>query len=181
MTRNKYDEPGWHHDNPYLDALFENDEDQAQIAASQHIAFYFAWAVLRDLASPPKEPSETAGDRQRLFDRRMTPGAYYSWTGHDKFGDWDLNAEGASFTEAHYRRFLEAYSAAFVEQYKAVDAPRSRSKLDWRMKKKLPPRRFGGGRKRYASMYAVEDSWRNFEVVSAILDRWLHDWRTKED
>ena len=134
----KYEDASWHssaHDFP---------KDLPAQAAGTHSGMFLAWALLGGLGS-----SMHAGDRKKLRDRQVTPGAFFYEECDGKLTDEDLNAEGNAFAKAYFDpesgRYLRDYDAMLCDGL--------------------------------ATAYHVRDTWQNFDKLKPRLDRRLAEWR----
>lgn len=140
----------------YDDASWHYDadfpSDLEPVAAATHIGMLVAWAVHSGLGGETFS-SEFPALATALLERRVTPGKLLMQELDEKFCEDELSPEGQEFVAGYYD-YGEGKYLMDYEQVFAADLP---------------------------SLYHVEDSWSNFDLLKPVLDRRLQEWRKSRD
>lgn len=118
-------------------------------AGATHIGMYVAWCILSGLGGKlhTDERADERNSLQILKDKECTPGQFLIEHCDGKFINDDLNEEGEKFTQAYYG------TNQYLVDYEKI---------------------LGG---KQVSLYHVNDSWINFDLLKPILERRLYKWR----
>ena len=119
-------------------------------AGATHIGMFACWALLSGLAGD-LHTQDFPEKLAGLRNRSQTPGQFFLESCDGKLTNEDLNDEGNAFARVYY------------------DVQRGRYLIDYEAT-------LGGGR--LASLYSVQNTWKNFDRLSPILDRRLAEWRS---
>ena len=118
-------------------------------AGGTHIGMFLAWAITRELEGLFHR-EESAASLQAVRERRMTGREFLTKECDEKFWAEDLSDEGNAFAEAYYQK---DGAASYLADYEEA---------------------FGAGR---PSLYHVEDTWTNLDLIAPVLDWRLSEWR----
>lgn len=142
-----YDNIGWHNGKGFPSDLNPSD-------AGTHIGMFLGWAVVRGLVS--QELEEDFSDEVAAVRSRQMTGRDLLEKMDGKVTVDDLNKEGNSFASTYYAsdddgptRFPASFDNDYVDTL-ASDTP---------------------------TLFHVEDSWHNFDLMSAVLDRRFDEWK----
>jgi len=116
-------------------------------SAATHIGMYVAWCLLNDLAGEI-HTVEFPEALKILKDRAIRPGQWFMEHCDEKFTDEDLNEKGNLFTEFYYA----SDAAPYLESYEKI---------------------LGSN---FSTLYAVEDTWSNFDKIAAEISRSFSAW-----
>ncbi len=119
-------------------------------AGATHIGMFFAWLMLNGMGGSAMSGGLDA-EIHLLADRTRTPGQFLLEYADGKLVGDLLNQEANAFTLDYY----DADDGQFLEDYEAILAD------------DLP------------SLYHVEDTWVNFDLLAAALQKRLMEWRSK--
>lgn len=115
-----------------------------------HIGMFLAWAIMNGLEGELHR-EESPEAIAAVRARQMTGRDFLFQQCDEKFWDVDLNDEANEFVKYYYDG-----QCPYFEDYEStlVDG--------------LP------------SMYHVEDSWENYDKISAVIDRRFSDWKSSK-
>ena len=125
-------------------------KDLPMEAGATHTGMFVAWAFLSGLAGE-MYLIDFPNEIPKLLSRSITPGKFFLEACDGKFTDEDLNADGNAFAQAYF----DFKTGSYVADYEAV---------------------LGDD---VVDLYYVEDSWKNFDRLSPLLDRRFADWKTQ--
>ncbi len=128
-------------------------KDLPNEAGATHTGMFLAWALLAGLGGEI-HTTECPEDLSDLLNRTLTPGYFFMKRCDGKFWDDDLNDEGNKFAEFYYR--LDTPDR-FLHDYERTVG-------------KAAP-----------SLYHVEDSWANFDLLQPVFDERFSKWRARKD
>lgn len=150
----KYDDASWHYSGTY-------PEDLQNENASTHIGFFLTWCIDNDLISE-FQIEEAGDDVENIKNRAMMGSDFLMNNCDEKFTDEDLNDLGNEFANAYYNddtefdkqygSYLNDYSVFFEEKAKADN-------------------------KDYPSLYHVENSWDNYNLIKPLIDKRFMEWK----
>jgi len=136
----------------YDDASWHSEgqfpEDLPPEAGATHTGMFLAWAFLSGLASET-HLEDFPESLPLLVERSTTPGEFFLTTCDGKFTDEELNEEGNAFTV----RYFDFDHGKYLEDYQKTLGP------------DLP------------SLYAIEDTWENFDRLKPVLDQRYAEWQ----
>ena len=115
---------------------------------------FLAWCLLNGMAGEihTEDFFDTLSKLQR---REITPGAFLIKACDEKFTDEDLSDEGNAFAEFYYHH-PEGGFGSYLNDYDSV---------------------FGTAN---ASLYEVEDSWSNFELLAPVIEKKYEEWKSND-
>ena len=126
---------------------------QPNEAGGVHIGMFLAWAIMNHLEGEDfAEAPDSEAALEAVRNRQMTGCQFLFSECDEKFSEGTLNDEGEAFVADYYA----AEDAAYFDDYEKALA------------KNLP------------TMYHVEDSWANYDVLARVLDRRFKAWRRKQ-
>lgn len=150
----KYDDASWHYGGDFPEDL-ENE------AGATHIGMFITWCINNNLVSE-FQMDEAGDDVQKVKDRLMTGTEFLISNCDEKFTDEDLNEVGNQFANAYYNEdtqfaksfapYLQDYSHCFEQR--AID-----------------------NKKAFKSVYHVKDSWENYALIEAVIDKRFGEWK----
>ncbi|WDI43245.1 DUF7832 domain-containing protein [Bremerella sp. P1] len=123
-------------------------KDLSEEAGGTHIGMFVAWAVLSGLGSSQFEQDFTELV-EKLKARQITPGAFFMAACDGKFTSSELNETGQEFTDDYF----DMEAGEYIEDYEELLA----EDVD--------------------SIYEIEDSWANYDLLKPVLDERLADWK----
>jgi len=151
----KYDDASWHYEGDYPADL--PDEN-----AATHIGMFVAWCIASDLMSDEAK-EDFAEDMAAVKARQMTGRDYLITNCDEKFYSGDLSEQGNQFAKDYYdgekSKFVKKY-AEYMQDYCDI------------FNEKAEKAGF-----EYASVYHVENSWENYELVAKMLDGRFAQWK----
>jgi len=114
-----------------------------------HIGMFLAWAIQRGLEGAIHH-EDVMGEQAlaAVRERRMTGREFLIKQCDEKFWEEDLSEEGNQFAQSYYA------TNRYFDDYEAA------------LSSNLP------------THYHVEDSWENFDKISAVLDRRYQQWKS---
>jgi hypothetical protein len=127
-------------------------KDLPNEAGATHTGTFVAWALLAGLAGEI-HTTESPEDLRDLQSRTVTPGHFFMTRCDGKFSDEDLTDEGNEFAEFYYRLDTPDRFLADYEKTLAKTEP---------------------------SLYHIEDSWANFDLLKPVFDERLAVWRARK-
>jgi hypothetical protein len=143
----KYDDASWHYGGDY-------PKDLPLENGATHIGMFLAWCILHDLISD--ELAEISPDElSAVKERKMTGNAFLMQECDGKFWDIDLSDKVSQFADDYYggeSDFAKTHGNYFDDYGKA----------------------FGDG---VPSLYHVEDTWENYDIIAARIDEQYSRWR----
>lgn len=153
----KYDDASWHYGGDYPD-------DLPQENAATHIGMFVAWCIENDFMSE-ENIEENEEDIQKVKAHKMTGAEFLMKNFDGKFCDSDLSDSGMEFANNYYdfegkSKFAQTVGYYFGDYAEALDS------LDT-----------SGCSDEYES-YRVNDSWKNYELIKAVIDSRLSEWNT---
>jgi hypothetical protein len=125
-------------------------KDLPPAAGATHTGMYMAWALLSGLGGEI-HVTELPDEILKLRSRSVTPRKFFLHACDGKFTDEDLNEEGNLFTQAYF----DFDKGNFLNDYEAILA----GDLE--------------------SLYYVQDTWDNFDLLKPRLDQRLAEWKSK--
>jgi hypothetical protein len=118
-----------------------------QEAGATHTGMFVSWALLTGLAGE-LHLNDLCGNFGRLKERSITPGEYFLLCCDGKFTNEDLNEMGNHFAQSYFN----LNSGQYIHDYEST--------------------LFSG----VTSVYAIEDSWENYDRLKPVLDRRYKEW-----
>jgi hypothetical protein len=154
----KYDDASWHYGGDY-------PKDLPNESAATHIGMFLQWLIENDLISA--EFKEIANDEIRQVKEREISGAELLINVCDEaLIDDDLNELGANFAIDYYNNeteFSKQY-ASFTDDYaKVFDDKAERNGFE------------------YKSIYHVENTFENYDLLKPIIDKRFEQWKKYKD
>lgn len=150
----KYDDASWHYGGDY-------PEDLPAKCGATHIGMFLAWCIIRDLIS--EELKEEASEQIELVKNgRWTGGVFLMNSCDGKLIDADLNKLGNAFAKDYYlddKDFGQQY-AVFIDDYLDVFDQKAEARG-----------------MEYTTLYHVEDSQENFNLIKVVIDRRFEEWK----
>jgi hypothetical protein len=153
MTK-KYDDASWHYGGNYPVGLPTKN-------GATHIGMFLAWCIENDLIAKELEDESTEGI-QKVKTREMTGAEFLIQVLDERILDEDLSELGQAFANDYYEMktkfgkkfgfYLDDYVNAFGE----IAKKRSVS---------------------YETLYHVEDSWENYDLLRGLITRRFAEWR----
>jgi hypothetical protein len=116
-----------------------------------HIGLFLAWIIHNNLQGELHEESREELEAVRA--RRMTGREFLFHSCDGKFWEDDLNVEGNEFAAAYYTGENGQGSGEYISDYEEL------------LTSGLP------------SMYHVEDTWANYDIIASVIDRRYANWR----
>lgn len=117
-------------------------------AGATHTGMFLAWSILSGTAGE-LHVEDFPVDIQQLNARLITPGAYFFQVCDGKFTDEELNEIGNQFAQEYF----DFENGQYLQDYSEVLGD-------------------GDG----ANLYAVADTWDNFDRLKPVLDQRFKDW-----
>lgn len=121
-----------------------------QEAGATHTGMFVAWAFLAGLAGP-LHIEDFPEDIPKLQKRIVTPGAYFYETCDGKFTDEDLNDIGNQFAQHYY----DTANGQYLKDYEATLG------------------------QEVEELYAVADTWENYDRLSPVIEQRFREWSAK--
>lgn len=118
-------------------------------AGGTHIGMFLAWAITRGLEGEMHRTDSVAA-LQAVRDRAMTGREFLIEQCDEKFWEGDLNDEANAFAKFYYEG---EGRGSYLADYEAA---------------------LGG---RLPTLYHVQDTWSNFDVLAPVIDRRFAEWR----
>ena len=143
----KYDDASWHYGGDFPDHLPPE-------AGGTHIGMFVCWALLNGLAGDIHIEDFPEG-LSALQARSLSPGGWFMAHCDEKFTDEDLNPVGNAFAAWYYpydTARVEAGEPSYLADYEALFC-----QVD--------------------DLYAVADTWQNFERLKPLLDHRFQHWQ----
>jgi hypothetical protein len=126
-------------------------KDLPATRARTYIGMFLCWAIGNNLLSEQRRAA-SADSVAAVRARKMTGGEFLAKECKDEFWQDDLNDEGNGFAWDYYSDFYpEDYDELFLR----------------------------GGR--LPTVFHLEDSWENFDKISALLDRRFAEWKSEQE
>lgn len=150
----KYDDASWHFGGDYPEDL--PDENGAT-----HIGMFLAWCIAHKFFSEELE-EDSAEDIKQIKSKAITGAEFLMNNCDGKFCSFDLSVLGQEFATDYYSESTEFAQkfASFIEDYCYV------------FDKKAADNGF-----EYETMYHVEDSWDNYNLLSPMIDERFKQWQ----
>ena len=142
-----YDRPDWHYGGDYPKELPSEN-------GGTHIGIFLAWVIIRHLEGDLHHDNERDEQAlQAVRDRTMTGRDFLFRQCDEKFWEDDLNEEGNRFAKWYYESNKEG-RPCYIDDYAQVfdDMPNN-------------------------SLYYLEDSWANYELMAKVIDRRFDEWK----
>jgi hypothetical protein len=150
----KYDDVSWHYGGDYPKDL--PDEN-----AAKHIGMFIVWCIENDLISD-EQKEDSKDDILKVKRHEMTGGEFLIKNCDEKFTNEDLCKLGNNFAKDYYKydtKFGKNYSS-YADDFCDVF-------------------NIGVDENGYASqsLYYVEDTWENYELIKKIIDKRFSEWK----
>lgn len=117
-------------------------------AGATHTGMFLAWSILSGMVGE-LHAEDFPDDIQRLKERSVTPGAYFIQVCDGKFTDEELNEAGNQFAQEYF----DFENGRYLQDYENV---------------------LGSGDE--SNLYAVADTWANFDRLKPVLDQRFKEW-----
>ncbi len=150
----KYDDASWHYEGDFPEGLPEEN-------GATHIGMFLTWCIDNNLISDFQQ-EESRSDIEKVKRREMTGAAFLIDNCDEKFTDEDLNDLGNGFAEDYYNddsNFGKVYGS-YTSDYSAM--------FDRRAEK-------GAGDA--VSIYHVDNTFDNYNLLRPVLDKRFEEWR----
>ncbi len=147
----KYDDASWHYEGDYPKNIPTEN-------AAIHIGMFLAWCILNELIS---EDLKEAEDIERVKSGYMTGAQFLIDDCDEKFLDEDLSELGQKFANDYYEhntKFANQFGY-YVQDFCDI------------FNKKTETNGF-----EYESVYHVEDSWENYNLLASKIDERFKQW-----
>ncbi len=144
----KYDDASWHYEGEY-------PEDLPTTNAATHIGMFLAWCFEMGFASEELIENESE-NIDLVISHKMTGAKILITELDEKFSDNDLNDLGNSFAQSYYEddtKFTKKYSS-YIDDYCDILGTNDEQTL-----------------------YHVNDTWENYELLKPILDTRFEEWK----
>lgn len=118
-----------------------------------HIGMFLAWAIETKLIGEFHQEESEESIRQ-ILKREITGREFLEDMCDEKFWEEDLNEEGNNFAKAYYEEdtsFGDKFSS-YMEDYSTLF-------------------------KKYETVYHVEDTWVNYDLIKPIIDQRFKQWK----
>ncbi len=150
----KYDDASWHYDGAF-------PSDLARERGSTHIGMFLNWCIDNNLISA-FHVEHSKNDIERVRKRELTGAEFLMDNCDEKFTDEDLNDLGNEFTKDYYEPgtdFGEKVATYLDDYCKIYDQKAAKLGIE------------------YLTLYHVENTRENDELVKPIIDNRFKEWK----
>lgn len=149
----KYDDASWHYENDYPKNLPEEN-------GATHIGMFLSWCIDNSLVS--EELLDDAEEEiQQVKNREMTGAEFLIKVCDEKFIDEDLSEIGNKFAKDYYENdtaFGKKYGSYIGDYCQIFNEKAELNGFE------------------YESLYHVEDSFENYNLLKSIIDKRFKEW-----
>lgn len=150
----KYDDASWHYGNNF-------PEELTNTHGATHIGMFLAWCINRRLNSDELE-QDFSEALEQVRNRDITGAEFLINICDEVFTSNELNDFGNEFAESYYNSSSgDQFADYFFDYANAFDEKAEKE-----------------GRS-YSTCYHVEDTFENYDVLSAVLDKRFQEWLIK--
>lgn len=152
----KYDDASWHYDGDYPNGLPNEN-------ASTHIGMFLAWCINNSLISDElqEDSEEEVND---VKSRKMTGGEFLRTICDEKFIHDDLSELGQDFANDYY----DGEKSKFAKKFNDYGNDFCNVFNEYAKKNNFE----------YESLYHVEDTWKNYDLMAKRLDERFAEWKS---
>lgn len=151
----KYDDASWHYGGDYPENLTNEN-------AATHIGMFLTWCIENNLIADELR-DDAKQEIEQVKNRKLSGAEFLIHICDEKLSDADLSDLGNKFAKDYYEDetdFAEQYNS-FADDYADVFDEQAEAKGS-----------------EYESFYHVENTFENYELIKAVIDRRFQEWLT---